>query len=112
MLKLMDKNTFSTLLATFFKLIILTYGYFRIYLESGQSFRLTKQASVGDVMSFHLDMDTNKGFFRKNGEKCIELNLNPAVFGYYPCIAMNSIGEAVQIMEKSCWEPDSSAKVS
>ena len=63
-------------------------------------------------MSFYVDMDKNKGFFRKNGEQCIELNLNPSKLGYYPCVAMHSVGEAVQLLEKSFWEPVGTPDVS
>ena len=78
---------------------------YRIYLESGWATRKTKIAKAGDIMSFYVDMDKNKGFFRKNGEQCIELNLNPSKLGYYPCVAMHSVGEAVQIIEKEFWQP-------
>ena len=63
-------------------------------------------------MSFYVDMDRNKGFFRKNGEQCIELNLNPSKLGYYPCVAMHSVGEAVEIIEKVFWEPVGTPDVS
>ena len=86
--------------------------FFSIYLESGWPTRKTKVAKEGDIMSFYVDMDKNKGFFRKNGEQCIELNLNPSKLGYYPCVAMHSVGEAVQLLEKSFWEPVGTPDVS
>ena len=64
------------------------------------------------MISLYIDFDNNKGFFRKNGEKCLELNLNPASLGFYPCIGMHSTGEAVQIMEKAFWEPEGTSVVS
>ena len=85
---------------------------FSVYLESGWPTRKTKIAKEGDIMSFYVDMDRNKGFFRRNGEQCIELNLNPSKLGYYPCVAMHSVGEAVQIIEKSFWEPEGTPDVS
>jgi len=40
----------------------------------------------------------------RNGDKVIELNLNPNKLAYYPMIGMHSPGEAVQILNKPLWE--------
>ena len=56
-------------------------------------------------MSIYVDMDKNKGFFRKNDVQCIALNLKPRKQGYYPCVGMHSVGAAVQIIEKEFWQP-------
>ena len=63
-------------------------------------------------MSFYFDADRNKGFFKKNGEQCIELNLNLSRLGVYPCVGMHSQGEAVQLIEKSFWKTDGPPNVS
>ncbi|XP_052813517.1 uncharacterized protein LOC128240741 isoform X2 [Mya arenaria] len=75
-----------------------------IFLESGYPTRKTQACAVGDIMELYIDFSKDKGFFRKNGEKMIELNLNPNKLAYYPMIGMHSVGEAVQIMDKSLWE--------
>lgn len=80
-----------------------------IFIEAGFHKRTAKEASVGDVMSFYVDISRNKGFFRKNGEQCDAFDIDPSQFGYYPCVSMHSIGEAVQLIETSFWEPDSMA---
>ena len=93
-------------------MIVFISSHFSVYIESVKGTRITKAATVGDVLSLFIDFDNNKGFFRKNGEKCHELNLNPASLGFYPCIGMCSTGEAVQIMEKAFWEPEGTSVVS
>ncbi|KAL4230338.1 hypothetical protein ACF0H5_010721 [Mactra antiquata] len=76
-----------------------------IFLESGSPTRRTLKCQVGDIMSFYIDFARNKGFFRRNGEKVIELNLNFNKLACYPMIGFHSIGEAVQILEKDLWTP-------
>jgi hypothetical protein len=86
--------------------------FFRIYLESGYATRKTQKCQVGDIMSFYIDFARNKGFFRKNGEKMIELNLNFNKLACYPTIGLHSHGEAVEILEKEFWIPKTEQEVS
>lgn len=85
--------------------------FISIFLESGYPTRKTEKCEVGDIMSLYIDFERNKGFFRRNGKKMIELNLNPNKLAYYPMIGMHSCGEAVQIMEPELWEPRTEADV-
>ena len=63
-------------------------------------------------MSLYIDFDRNKGFFRRNGKKMIELNLNPNKLAYYPMIGLHSSGEVAQILEPWLWTPRSFTDVS
>ncbi|KAK3595682.1 hypothetical protein CHS0354_026900 [Potamilus streckersoni] len=62
----------------------------------------TETCDVGDVMEVEINVQRKKGWFRKNGRQMFEFDIS-SKFGFYPCIGLHSLGEAVRLNETDVW---------